>query len=105
MRPGLFRILLGARVARVAAACLLVLIALPFTAPFSTCDLRDHSVLAGLADGDEWLTDKITEDASFAVTMAVPPVIADVPSHSDCTVGCAATAVVDRLSTSLQLRL
>lgn len=65
--------LLATRIARAAAVCLLLLIALPFTAPFSTCDLGDVLLHTGLDEGStESLSDKIAGDTALPVFRMAP---------------------------------
>lgn len=74
MRTFALRHLLTTRTARAAAMCLLLLIALPFTAPFSTCDLNDVVLHTGLDEGStESLSEKIASDTALPV-FRMPPV-------------------------------
>ena len=74
MRTLSLRHLLATHTARIAAACLLLLIALPFTAPFSTCNLNDVLLHIGFDEGStESLSDKIASDTALPV-FGMPPV-------------------------------
>ena len=76
MRTLALRHFLASRASRVAAVCLLLLIALPFTAPFSTCDLNDVLLHAGVDEGStESLSDKIASDTALPA-FGAPTVLA-----------------------------
>ena len=105
MTSGVFGPMLRTAAARAAAVCLLVLIALPFTAPFSTFDLSRHVVHGGVLSADDSLSDKALEDASVAdpvmpmLHLPDPPVAIARPLYRERTGG------LDQATTLLQLRL
>jgi hypothetical protein len=76
MRTLALRHFLASRASRVAAVCLLLLIALPFTAPFSTCDLNDALLQTGLDEGSaESLSNKIASDTALPIFGAQPLIV------------------------------
>ena len=102
----LIRRLPSSTLARAAAWCLLLLIALPFTAPFATCELQNAAVAVSLVeDGDPGAQDhKLAATALPCTGPLVPIVLAIAPMNLRFGAD-AARPVADQPSTPLPLRL
>jgi hypothetical protein len=69
------------RLARLAAVCLLVLVACPFTAPFATCALNDAIVPIAFDDDGGDSVAKILADTALPVFATAPALAAGVPAN------------------------
>lgn len=77
--------------AKLVVACLLMLVVLPFTAPFATCDLAAPALCTDMGGDGE--AGKVSADAALAVfsIVAVAPLMA--------STGCVDASTVARFST------